>query len=45
MENNELFLNDEAMDTGFDSEYNVNMELDNVNPWMLIATYGNSNVA
>ena len=45
MENNELFLNDEATDNSFDSEYDVNMELDNVNPWMLIAIYGNTSVA
>lgn len=45
MENYELFLNDEAIDNSFDSEYDVNMELDNVNPWMLIAIYGNSTAA
>ena len=38
MENKELFLNDEVMDNSFDSEYEVNMEMDEVNPWMIIAS-------
>lgn len=44
MENNELFITDEAMDNSFDDEYEVSLEMDGVNPWMIIATgTGSSN--
>ncbi len=40
MENNELF------EEVFDSEFEVNLELDEVNPWMMIASEsGNTSVA
>ncbi len=45
MENNELFITDEALDNSFDSEYEVSMEMDDVNPWMIIATGSGSTVA
>ena len=38
MENKELIINDEAMENIFDVEYEVNMEMDEVNPWMIIAS-------
>lgn len=45
MENKELFMTEEVMDNSFDSEYEVNMEMDDVNPWMIIATNTGSAVA
>ena len=36
MENNELF--DEVFNEVFDTEYEVNAEMDEVNPWMMIAS-------
>lgn len=48
MENNELFMTNEALDNRFDGmtdEFETDMALDNVNPWLLIATYTNATVA
>lgn len=45
MNNNELFTNDEVMDVTFDTELEVNMEMDDVNPWMVIATNVGTTVA
>lgn len=45
MENKDLFITDEAMDNSFDNEYEVSMEMDDVNPWMIIATNTNNTVA
>lgn len=44
MENNELF--EEVFDEVFDTEYEVNAQMDEVNPWMMIASEsGNTTVA
>lgn len=45
MENKELFINDEVMDQSFDNEYSVSMEMDDVNPWMIIASNTSNTVA
>lgn len=45
MENKELYINDEVMGNSFDSEYEVNMEMDEVNPWMIIASETGKTVA
>lgn len=48
MENNELFLNNEALENGFEGltdELTADMTLDSVNPWMLIAVYNTAKVA
>ena len=48
MENNELFMTNEAYDNGFEGltdELGADMALDSVNPWMLIATYNTAKVA
>lgn len=48
MENNELFMTQEALENRFESfssEFDTDMALDNVNPWLLIAIYNNAAVA
>ena len=40
MENTELF--DEIFDEVFETEYEVNAEMDEVNPWMMIASESGS---
>lgn len=48
MENNYIFMNDEALGDDFElmtDEYGTDMTLSNVNPWLLIAIYGNTTVA
>lgn len=50
MNNNELFLNNEALDNRFEgfelgSEFDADITLDNVNPNLLIATYTGATVA
>ncbi len=48
MENNELFeeVFDEIFDEVFDTEFDVNLEMDEIDPWMIIASEaGNSTVA
>ena len=48
MENNTLFLTNEALEKrfeGFTNEFDTDITLDNVNPWLLIATYTNAFVA
>ena len=46
--NNYIFMNDEALDNELDhltDDFNTDMTLSNVNPWLLIAIYGNTTVA
>ena len=38
MNNNELYLTNEALENSFE-DFNTDITLDNVNPWLLIATY------
>lgn len=48
MENNELFMTNEALDNRFEGltdEFDADMALNNVNPWLLIAIYNNAVVA
>lgn len=48
MENNELYLAQETFENrfeGFSVEFDTDMALDNVNPWLLIAIYNNTAVA
>ena len=48
MENNELFMTNEALDNrfeGFSNDFDADMALNNVNPWLLIAIYNNATVA
>ena len=50
MSNNVLYFADEALENrfeGFDltDEFDTDITLDNVNPWLLIATYTNAYVA
>ncbi len=48
MENNELYYAQEALENRFESfsnEFETDMALDNVNPWLLIAIYNNTAVA
>ena len=48
MENNYIFMNDEALNDRFEvitDEYDADMTLSNVSPWLLIAIYGNMTVA
>ena len=47
MNNNELFITNEALENGFEgfNEFDTDITLDNVNPWLLIATYTGAAVA
>ena len=48
MNNNELFTANEALENrfeGFTDEFNTDLTLDNVNPWLLIAAYTSATVA
>lgn len=48
MENNELFMTNEALENrfeGFSDEFDTDIVLNNVNPWLLIAIYNNATVA
>lgn len=48
MENNELYMTQEALENRFESfsnEFDTDMALDNVNPWLLIAIYNSTAVA
>lgn len=48
MENNELYMTQEALENRFESfsnEFETDMALDNVNPWLLIAIYNSTAVA
>lgn len=48
MENNELFITNEALENRFEgltNEFDADIVLDNVNPWLLIAIYKNATAA
>ena len=47
MNNNELYLTGETFDNSFEgfNEFNTDLTLDNVDPWLLIAVYTGANVA
>lgn len=46
--NNYIFMNDESLNNDFEcmtDDFDTDMTLSNVNPWLLIAIYGNTTVA
>ena len=50
MKNNELYFTNETLDNrfeGFDlaDDFDTDLTLDNVNPWLIIATYTSATVA
>ena len=50
MNNNELFITNEAFENRFNDfdltdTFETDITLDNVNPWLLIATYNTATVA
>ena len=47
MNNSKLYLTNEALDNSFEgfNEFNTDLTLDNVNPWMLLAAYTGAVIA